>query len=227
MKKSFIVIGLGRFGESVTKTLISLGHEVMVLDKDAGKVNKFAQVATQAVQVDSTDEQVLRELGVANVDEAVVAIGDDIQASILTTLLLKDFGLYKITVKAKNDYHSQVLEKIGADRIVHAERDMAVRVAHNIMSQNVVDYMELSADFSLVEISASSKMDGRPLAELDLRAEYGATVMAIKPKHAPINISPLAEDVVRQGDLLVIIGANRDIHRLEQHLLTESNQVIV
>lgn len=218
MKKQFVVIGLGRFGGSITKTLVSLGHEVMALDQDEAKVNEFSQLATQAVQADSTDEQALKELGIRNFDHAIVAIGDNIQASILTTLILKDMGVIKVTVKANNDYHSKVLEKIGADRIIHPERDMGVRVAHHIVSENVIDYIELSPEYSLVEVIASQAMDSKTLGDLDIRANYGCNVMAIKTGDNEMNISPRAEDEIQKGDILVIIGSNKDINHFEGDL---------
>lgn len=218
MKKQFVVIGLGRFGGSITKTLVSLGHEVMALDQDEAKVNEFSQMATQAVQADSTDEQALKELGIRNFDHAIVAIGDNIQASILTTLILKDMGVIKVTVKANNDYHSKVLEKIGADRIIHPERDMGVRVAHHIVSENVIDYIELSPEYSLVEVIASQAMDSKTLGDLDIRANYGCNVMAIKTGDNEMNISPRAEDEIQKGDILVIIGSNKDINHFEGDL---------
>lgn len=218
MKKQFVVIGLGRFGGSITKTLVSLGHEVMALDQDEAKVNEFSQMATQAVQADSTDEQALKELGIRNFDHAIVAIGDNIQASILTTLILKDMGVIKVTVKANNDYHSKVLEKIGADRIIHPERDMGVRVAHHIVSENVIDYIELSPEYSLVEVIASQAMDSKTLGDLDIRANYGCNVMAIKTGDNEMNISPRAEDEIQKGDILVVIGSNKDINHFEGDL---------
>lgn len=218
MKKQFIIIGLGRFGGSITKTLVSLGHEVMALDKSESKVHEFSQIATQAVQADATDEQALKELGIRNFDHAIVAIGDDIQASILTTLILKDMGVSKVTVKANNDYHSKVLEKIGADRIIHPERDMGVRVAHHIVSENVIDYIELSPEYSLVEVIASSSMGGKTLGALDIRANYGCNIMAIRTKDNEMNISPRAEDEIQQGDILVVIGSNKDINHFEEDL---------
>jgi trk system potassium uptake protein TrkA len=218
MKKQFVVIGLGRFGGSITKTLVSLGHEVMALDKDEHKVQEFALIATQAVQADSTDEQAMRELGIRNFDQAIVAIGDDIQASILTTLILKDIGVSKVSVKATNDYHSKVLEKIGADRIIHPERDMGVRVAHHIVSENVIDYIELSPEYSLVEVVASAAMDGKTLGVLDIRANYGCNIMAIRTRDDVMNISPRAEDEIQQGDILVVIGSNKDINHFEEDL---------
>jgi trk system potassium uptake protein TrkA len=218
MKKQFVVIGLGRFGGSITKTLVSLGHEVMALDKDEHKVQEFALVATQAVQADSTDEQAMRELGIRNFDQAIVAIGDDIQASILTTLILKDIGVSRVSVKATNDYHSKVLEKIGADRIIHPERDMGVRVAHHIVSENVIDYIELSPEYSLVEVVASEAMDGKTLGVLDIRANYGCNIMAIRTRDDVMNISPRAEDEIKKGDILVVIGSNKDINHFEEDL---------
>jgi trk system potassium uptake protein TrkA len=218
MKKQFVVIGLGRFGGSITKTLVSLGHEVMAIDKNETKVHEFSLLATQAVQADSTDEQALKELGIRNFDQAIVAIGDDIQASILTTLILKGIGVSRVTVKANNDYHSKVLEKIGADRIIHPERDMGVRVAHHIVSENVIDYIELSPEYSLVEVIASQTMDGKTLGALDIRANYGCNIMAIKTKDNEMNISPRAEDEIHQGDILVVIGSNKDINHFEEDL---------
>ncbi|MEG6573804.1 MAG: potassium transporter Trk [Caldibacillus debilis] len=223
-KRSFLVIGLGRFGESITKTLASFGHEVMAIDKDETKVNKLADLVTQAVQADATDEDVLKELGVSNLDEAVVAIGDDIQASILTTLILKDLGFKRIVAKATNDYHGRVLEKIGADVVIQPEKDMGVRVAHNILFGNFIDLIELSPDYSLVEVSVSQAMKGKSLKELNLRAIYGCTVLAIKSKdEEKVNISPSADDVVKDGDVLVLVGTNRDLGMLEKELLDESH----
>jgi len=221
MKKSFIVIviGLGRFGTSITQTLMKLGHEVMVIDCEEEKVNRASGMATQAIQLDSTDENALREVGVSNFDEAIVAIGSDILASILTTLLLKGLGVAKITAKANNDYHSKVLEKIGADRIVHPERDMGIRVAHHIVSSNVIDFIELSSEYSLVEISTSAKMIGKSLEELEIRAKYGCTVIAIKKNGVrAINISPQGRDIIQEGDLLVVIGTYKAISLLEDDL---------
>ena len=224
VKRSFLVIGLGRFGESITRTLASLGHEVMAIDKDEAKVNKVADLVTQAVQADATDENVLQELGVSNLDEAIVAIGDDIQASILATLILKDMGFERIIAKATNDYHGRVLEKIGADVIIQPEKDMGVRVAHSILFGNFIDLIELSPDYSLVEVAASQAMTGKSLKELDLRAKYGCTVLAIKSKdEEKVNISPSADDVVKEGDVLFLVGTNRDLNTLEQELLGDSH----
>lgn len=216
MKRQFAVIGLGRFGGSICKTLMSLGHEVLAIDTNKNRVSEFANVVTQAVQLDSTDEVALREIGIRNFDRVIVAIGDNIQASILTTLILKDFGIPYVTVKAQNDYHERVLAKIGATKIVHPERDMGVRIAHNLISKNVLDFIELSPDYSLVEIQASEKMINKSLVELNIRAKYGCNIMAIKSGDQ-LNISPLAEDIIQADDVLVVIGSNVDISRFEEN----------
>jgi trk system potassium uptake protein TrkA len=216
VKKQFAVIGLGRFGGSVCKTLSEMGHEVLAIDTDENKVSQFANHVTQAVQLDSTDESGLREIGIRNFDHVIVAIGDNIQASILTTLILKDLNVPYITVKAQNDYHEKVLSKIGATKVIHPERDMGIRIAHNLISENVLEFIELSPDYSLVEIIASEKMVGKSLLELNIRAKYGCNIMAVKTGDE-LNISPRAEDVIQRGDLLVIIGSNKDISRFEEH----------
>lgn len=216
VKKQFAVIGLGRFGGSVCKTLSEMGHEVLVIDTDENKVSQFANIVTQAVQLDSTDEAGLREIGIRNFDHVIVAIGDNIQASILTTLILKDMEVPYITVKAQNDYHEKVLSKIGATKVIHPERDMGIRIAHNLISENVLEFIELSPDYSLVEIIASEKMVGKSLLELNIRAKYGCNIMAIKTGD-DLNISPRAEDVIQRRDLLVVIGSNKDISRFEEH----------
>jgi trk system potassium uptake protein TrkA len=216
MKKQFAVIGLGRFGGSVCRTLVELGHEVLAIDTDESKVSHFANIVTQAVQLDSTDEVALREIGIRNFNHVIVAIGDNIQASILTTLILKDLDLPFITVKAQSDYHEKVLSKIGATKVIHPERDMGVRIAHNLISDNVLDFIELSPDYSLVEIKASEKMIGKSLLQLNIRAKYGCNIMAVKSDN-DLNISPRAEDIIQRNDILVVIGSNKDISRFEEH----------
>ncbi|EMI09372.1 potassium channel family protein [Anoxybacillus gonensis] len=219
-KKEFAVIGLGRFGGSVCRTLSEQGMEVLAIDVDEEKVNEYASIASQAVVADSTDENVLKSLGIRNFDHVIVAIGDNIQASILTTLILKELGVEKITVKATNDYHEKVLKKIGADHIVHPERDMGERIANNMISNNVLDYLELSDRHSIVEIVANERLDGHSLLELDIRAKYGINIVAIK-RDNDIIVSPLASEVIYTGDILIVIGADQDIDRFESEVVGE------
>ncbi|TLS37705.1 potassium channel family protein [Pseudalkalibacillus caeni] len=218
MKKQFAVIGLGRFGGSICRALSQQGMEVLAIDLDEDRVNEFASIATHAVIADTTDETVLKNLGIRNFDHVIVAIGDNLQASILTTLMLKELGVKHITVKAQNDYHEKVLNKIGADKVVHPERDMGLRIAHNIVSNSVLDYLELSDEHSIVELMANSKMGGKTLAELDVRAKYGANIVAIK-QGEDIIVSPMASQQINKGDILIVIGSDKDINRLERHIL--------
>ncbi|MBZ5748775.1 MULTISPECIES: potassium channel family protein [Metabacillus] len=218
MKKEFAVIGLGRFGGSICQSLSEEGLEVMAIDVDEDKVNEFANIASHAVVGDTTDETVLKSIGIRNFDHVIVAIGDNIQASILTTIILKELGVKDITVKATNDYHEKVLSKIGADRIVHPERDMGRRIAHKIVSNNVLDYLELSDEHSIVEIVANHRLHGHSIIDLDIRAKYGINIVAIK-RNKDIIVSPQAIEIIQKNDILIVIGADADISRFEKRLL--------
>ncbi|MCD1259910.1 NAD-binding protein [Paenibacillus athensensis] len=214
MKKQFAIIGMGRFGSSIAKTLSQLGFEVLAIDTREETVQDISSLVTHAVQADSTDEEALRAIGIRNFDVVVVAIGEDIQASILTTLILKEMGVGMVVVKAVNDLHGKVLKKIGADKVVYPERDMGQRVAHHLISSNILDYIELSADYSIVEIQVSRQMLGRSLKQLDIRAKYNCNVIAIKQNEELI-IPPRAEASLQAQDVLVIVGRNEDLQNFE------------
>ena len=213
--KQFVVIGCGRFGSSVAKTLYDLGHEVLAIDLDEEKVQEISDSVTCAVQADVTDEKVLAELGIRNFDVVIVSIGSNYQASIMATLIAKDLGVKKVIVKAHDELHGKVLSKIGADRIIFPERDMGVRVAHNLVSSNILDFIELSPDYSILEIAALDKWSNKTLKELRLPTKYGINVMAIK-RGDDINVSPYADDIIIKDDILVVIGGTKDIEKLEQ-----------
>ncbi|RUL51874.1 MULTISPECIES: TrkA family potassium uptake protein [Lysinibacillus] len=212
MKKEFVVIGLGRFGGSIVRELVRLGADVLAIDSSTERVDEFAKIATQAVIADTSDEEVIKTLGIRNFEHVIVAIGENIQASILTTIILKELGVQQITVKAQNDYHAKVLRKIGADNVVHPERDMGIRIANNMMSNNVLDYLELSDEHSIMEIKANDRIAGYSLIDLDIRAKYGINIVGIK-RGESIIISPAAEDKILLGDILLVIGADVDINR--------------
>ncbi|SDX35501.1 MULTISPECIES: potassium channel family protein [Salimicrobium] len=222
MKREFAVIGLGRFGGSICRELSEEGMDVLAIDTDEDKVNEFKDIASHAVIADATDENALKELGIRNIDHVIVAIGDNIHASILATLILKELGTKTLTVKAQNDYHEKVLNKIGADHVVHPERDMGRRIAHNIISNNILDYIELSDDHSVVEVKAGSKMRDKSLIDLDIRAQYGCNVVAIK-RNRDIIVSPRATENIKESDVLIVIGADIDISRFEKHLVVEED----
>ncbi|CAM5188893.1 Trk system potassium uptake protein TrkA OS=Ureibacillus acetophenoni OX=614649 GN=SAMN05877842_101311 PE=4 SV=1 [Ureibacillus acetophenoni] len=212
MKKEFVVIGLGRFGGSIVHELIRLGADVMAIDASSERVDEYAKIATQAIIADTTDEEVIKSLGIRNFEHVIVAIGENIQASILTTLILKELGVPNVTVKATNDYHAKVLKKIGADQIIHPERDMGIRIANNLMSSNVLDYLELSDEHSIMEIKANDRIAGNSIKDLDIRANYGINIVGIKRDNSII-ISPSADEKILLGDVLLVIGAVVDINR--------------
>lgn len=220
MRREFAVIGLGRFGGSICRELCLEGLQVLAIDRDEDRVYEFKNIATHAVIADATDEQTLKEIGIKSIDHVIVAIGDNIQASILTTVILTELGIKKITVKAQNDYHEKILNKIGADQVVHPERDMGRRIAHSIMSNNILDYLELSDEHSIVEVKVSRKMIGRDLKTLDIRANYGCNVIGIK-RGNDMNVSPSADELLTEDDILIVIGADTDIDRFEKDLVDE------
>lgn len=213
MSKQFAVIGLGRFGGSIVKEFSKMGYDVLAIDKDRERVNEYSDIA-QTVQGDSTDENTLKSLGIRNFDFVIVAIGENLQASILTTLLLKEMGI-TVWVKAQNDYHHKVLEKLGADRLIHPERDMAIRIAHLVNSKKIIDYIELSEKHSIIEVEISENLNGKTITELDLRANYGCNVVAIK-RGDDIKVATIANLSLQSGDILVIIGRNEDLNRFEE-----------
>ncbi|WP_284644682.1 potassium channel family protein [Paenibacillus silviterrae] len=219
MKRSqYAVIGLGRFGSSIAKELVKLGFEVLGIDKDEESVDEMSDVLTHVVVADATDEDVLRSLGIRNFDCVVVAIGDDIQASILAAILLKDIGVKKVVAKALSDLHGKVLEKLGVDRVIFPERDMGIRVAHQLSSPNLLDFIELSKDYTIVELSVPKRLCGYSLKDLDPRAKYGCSVVAINKKQGVI-IAPAATDTVEENDVMVIIGTNQQIETFEEEVI--------
>jgi len=216
--RQFLVVGLGRFGTSLAKTLYNLGYDVMGIDSNEEIIQNIADSITHAVQADATDENTLKALGVRNFDVAIVSIGNDIQSSILITIMLKEMGIKYVVAKAQSQLHGKVLYKIGADRVVFPERDMGVRVAHNLVSSNILDYIELSPEYSIVEIAAIPAWHNKSLGQLDMRRKYGLNVMAIKRGNNDVKISPHADDLISENDVLVVVGRKSDIEKLERHI---------
>ncbi|WP_152396860.1 potassium channel family protein [Paenibacillus guangzhouensis] len=215
--EQFAVVGLGRFGSSLAKELIELGHEVLGIDKDEEVVDAMNGKLTHAVVADATDVDTLRSLGVRNFDCGVVAIGDDIQTSILATIQLKELGVKKVVAKAITELHGRVLERIGVDRVIFPERDMGIRVAHQLVSPNLLDYIELSKDYSIAELTVPSCLDGVSLKELSPRSRFGCSIVAINKKEGVI-VVPTAEQVLSEKDIMVIIGTNEQIDAFEERM---------
>lgn len=215
--KQFIVIGIGRFGSGVAERLCELGQEVLAIDTDEEAIQKISERVTHAVTADATDENILKSLGVRNFDAAVVAIGSDIQSSILTTLMLKEMGVKYVVAKAQNELHAKVLLRIGADKIVFPERDMGERVAHNLISSNILEYIELSPEHSIIEYAVPKSWVGKNLRDINMRAKFGVTVVAIRCKNDErINISPKADNEIKEGDIMIVIGKNDELKKLER-----------
>jgi len=212
--KQFAVIGLGRFGASLARSLADAGHDVLGVDSLEERIRPLANVLTHVVQADATDEEVLRSLGIRNFDCCVVTLSSNLQSSILVTLMVKELGVPLVVAKARDEQHGKVLQKIGADRIVYPERDMGVRLAHNLIAGNILDHIELSPDNSIAEVVVGERMAGKNLRQLDLRARFGLNILAIK-QGSRISVSPRADDVVQEGDILVVVGPNEGIRRLE------------
>ena len=213
----FAVIGIGRFGSSVVRTLSEMGHHVLAIDKDENALRKIQDYATHAVQLDSTDGEALRAVGITNFDAVVVAIGDDVQESILTTVILKEMGVKKVVSKAVDDLQGRVLEKVGADSVVYPERDMAIRLGRSLASRHVLDLLELSPGFLVEEVSVGPRVDGKSLGDLDLRARYGVSVLVLK-RDSQIVVAPGGETQLHAGDVLVVVGEKHALTRLETAL---------
>jgi len=217
MKRQFAVIGLGRFGSAVARTLAENGQDVLGIDEDEARVRALADDITLAVQADSMDERALREAGVQNVDVAVVSIGEHIEASIMAVMILKDLGVKQIVAKAVKKRQARVLEHLGVERIIFPERDMGKRLAQSLVRPNLLEHIELSSEYSIVELPAPRAVWGKNLGEADIRASYGLSVIAIKrpggrPGEEPRwNVNPARSDRIEEGDVLMVLGADSDI----------------
>lgn len=221
MHKQYAVIGMGRFGTSVARTLWKLGQEVLAIDTDEERLRYVADEVTHTLLVDASDVHALKNIGIANFDVVVVAIGEmNIQGSVFTTMLLKEMGAPYVVVKALNKIEGRVLEKVGADRVVYPEREMGKRVAHDLVAaktvNSIVDYIELPEQFHITETLAIKDMIGRSLGELNIRAEYNINVILIKRASGEVLFSPGPEDVIGVGDLLVVAGEREAVQKFEQ-----------
>ena len=213
--KSYAVIGLGRFGSALARQLCKLGAEVLALDVKGDYVQQIANDVTHAVVGDAQDKEVLRALGVRNLDCAVIAIGDNLAASVLITMNLKELGVPYIVCKAHDETHRKVLEKLGVDRVVIPEQEYAQRLARTLNSHNVLDYIELSEDFGILDVQAPKSWIGKSLRELNVRAKLGVTIIAVE-NGGKTNVSPTADYAVGEGDTLVMLGDNVALEKVQR-----------
>jgi trk system potassium uptake protein TrkA len=214
LRKRYAVIGLGRFGSSVAKVLTEMGQYVLAIDSDENRVDALAPTLSRVVKADATDPSALKALRIAEFDTVVVAIGDNVEASVITALNCRDLGVRHLVAKAQDDAHGRVLERIGVDRVLYPQRDMGVRVAHNISAGGVIDFVRLSEQYGMAELVLPEPLVGRTLQELDMPSKYGLNVMAIK-RGKRLIVSPRADEKVSRDDVLVVIGDAQGINRLQ------------
>lgn len=214
-RKQYLVIGLGRFGQSVCETLYENGSEVMALDIDQDRVNDCVNISTHAVCADAMEKENLEQLGISNFDVAVVNIGGDVKASGIVTMLLKEMGVETVIAKAHDEIHGMMLKKLGADKVVYPERDMGRRVAHNLRTTHIMDFIEVSPDYSLSEIKPMDKWVGKDLGQLALRAKYGMNILAIK-NGEEVDAAPSADTVIHEDDTLLVMCPEKTLRMLER-----------
>ncbi|MDO4779032.1 MAG: TrkA family potassium uptake protein [Tissierellia bacterium] len=213
--KEYAVIGLGRFGESIAMTLSDLGHEVIVVEKSEEAVNKIADHVTHAICGDATDIEVLKSVGVGNVDVAIIAISSHFESSVMATIMCKELGIQRVVAKAKNETHATILKKVGADNVVIPERDMGRKLAHNLSSKNVVELFSLSSDFEILELLAPKSWHGSTISKLNVRAKYGLSILGIIKENEEFIGNPAPEIVIEPNDTLVVLGTGEDFAHIE------------
>lgn len=213
--RSYIIVGLGRFGTEAAKRLCELGCEVLAIDRNGDLVQHISAYVTQAVVGDARDKEVLQALGAADFDCAIVAIGDSLGDSVLATMNLKELGVPYVVCKAHDETHRQVLMKLGADKVVIPEQEQACRLARNLSCPNVLDYIELSDAYGIIEVPAPTSWIGRSLKELNVRAKVGVNIIAIKQGSA-VNVSPGADYAILPGDVLVVLGDTAALNAVQK-----------
>ena len=213
--KSYLVIGLGRFGSQVARELCKLGCEVLVVDVSPELVSQISNDVTHAVVGDAQDKEVLRALGAKDFECGIVAIGDNLAASVLVTMNLKELGVPYVICKAHDETHCRVLQKLGADRAIVPEQEQAARLAKSLSSHNVLDYIELSDEYGIIDIPVPGSWKGKSLKELNVRAALGVNILAIR-RGGKINVSPGADFTFAEGDVVVVLGDNAALKKVQK-----------
>ena len=213
--KSYIVIGLGLFGGEIARKLCELGCEVLAMDIRSDLVNQLANDVTHAVVGDGQDKEVLRALGAGNFDCAIIAIGDDLAASVLTVMNLKELGIPYVVCKAHDETHRRVLEKLGVDRVVIPECEFAGKLARSLSSHNVLDYIELSEEYGILEVPAPKSWVDKTVKELNVRAKLGVNIIAVESGNVT-NVSPAADYTVQEGDIMAVLGENKALEAVQK-----------
>lgn len=221
MQQTYAIIGLGRFGSSLLESLVAAGQEVLAIDKDPDTVEDYMDVATHAVIANAQEEDALKDLDLPSFDHVIVCIGHNQQASILTTILLKDLDCKDVIAKAETKLHARVLEKVGADLVVRPELEMAERLAENLMAPNLVSFIELGGGYSIAEIKvANLKYSNKSISDLHLDRPDGLHVVAIKSKDEVV-MEPSVDKMVQIGDVLTVMGKTGDVQLFEESIAIE------
>lgn len=208
--KSYVVIGLGRFGTAVATELCAQGSEVLAMDTDQANVQAIADLVTHAVVADAKDPAVLKSLGVRNFDCAVVAVGSDVGGSALITMLLKELGVPQVVCKAQSHVHRRVLERIGADKVVFPEHEMGVKLAQGLTHSNILNFIELSDKYGIVEVSPPKQWRGLTLKQVDVRRNYGVNIVAIRDDETgELQVAPGGDYVMRDTETLFLLGEDQ------------------
>lgn len=224
VKRQFAVIGLGRFGAAMATTLIGLGQEVLGIDSDQERVQELSDRIPHLMSINASDPRALREAGVGEVDVAIISIGVNIEASLLIVMAVKEMGVKFIVAKSTTEVHGRILERLGVDRVIYPEREAAVRMANSLVVPNVIDYISLSRDYSIIEIPAPVMFVGKSLRQIDLRARHGLTLIAIKRVINGVtstDVSPSADEVISAGDSISLVGSNKALIALERLVMGE------
>ncbi len=216
--RSFCIIGLGCFGMAITRSLLEKKSQVLVIDEDADAVNSIADSVTGAVIGDPTNEAVLRAAGVTDYDCAVVCIDDNMNNSVLCTMILKELGVKEVVSRAMNDRHKRVLERVGADIVVFPEQDMGDRMAQILVKKDILDYFSFSEDCSIAEIHIPKEWAGKSIIECNIRRHYGVNVIAVRPAGGKLNFAPKPDEPLREEDTVTVIGTDDQIDRLARRL---------
>lgn len=221
IKKRFAVIGLGHFGEHAARTLHEQGREVIALDADPDKVQRAAAHATLAAEIDATSYTALKNVGVGEVDAAIISLGERMDVIILAALHVKDLGVPFIAVKALSEDHGRVLERIGVSQVIHPEKEMAIRLANKLARKDVIEYLPLMSGYSVTRVQAPPEFVGRSLRDLALRNTLNVNLVGIQHQdntqpggRGQLNIVPRAEDVILEGDMLILLGEDHHLDRI-------------
>lgn len=214
-RKEFVIFGVGDFGMNVAKTLSNSGATVMVVDKDENQLEKIVHEVTHTICADATNPEAMKQLGIRNYDGAIVGTGHSLETSVLITMQLKEMEVPFIMVKASTDIEGRILTRVGADKVIFPDREMGIRVGNDIINGNYFEAIELSDEYSIVDMAVPSVWVGKSLQQLNIRSRYGVSIIGIRGLEE-ININPAAEYKLKEQDVLIVLGHNTEIQRLRE-----------